>query len=143
MEKQYSKSSDLECPVCHGSFQSKRHASRCHVITPREIAEARPPQQVERDGRREERTAEPEFFPLVSAAHEFKTPLVVMLGYTDERCLDRKSTRLNSSHQIISYAVFCLKKKKNTQIGLTSHYRISNQHEKTSSLEQHPTTCTC
>src|SRR5438552_7645064 len=28
---------------------------------------------------------------------------------------DRKSTRLNSSHQIISYAVFCLKKKKNKQ----------------------------
>src|SRR5258708_10639207 len=28
------------------------------------------------------------------------------------RGLDRKSTRLNSSHQIISYAVFCLKKKK-------------------------------
>src|SRR5258708_19100774 len=28
------------------------------------------------------------------------------------RELDRKSTRLNSSHQIISYAVFCLKKKK-------------------------------
>src|SRR5258708_24255308 len=27
---------------------------------------------------------------------------------------DRKSTRLNSSHQIISYAVFCLKKKKNS-----------------------------
>src|SRR5205809_7181211 len=31
----------------------------------------------------------------------------------DERCLrDRKSTRLNSSHGYISYAVFCLKKKK-------------------------------
>src|SRR3954467_16003406 len=28
--------------------------------------------------------------------------------------LDRKSTRLNSSHTIISYAVFCLKKKKRT-----------------------------
>src|SRR3954463_10590785 len=28
------------------------------------------------------------------------------------RVLDRKSTRLNSSHTIISYAVFCLKKKK-------------------------------
>src|SRR5258708_23612468 len=28
------------------------------------------------------------------------------------RLKDRKSTRLNSSHQIISYAVFCLKKKK-------------------------------
>src|SRR5258708_12031508 len=33
---------------------------------------------------------------------------------------DRKSTRLNSSHQIISYAVFCLKKKKNTL--LTRHH---------------------
>src|SRR5258708_25277077 len=29
--------------------------------------------------------------------------------------IDRKSTRLNSSHQIISYAVFCLKKKKNAK----------------------------
>src|SRR5258708_17341624 len=29
-----------------------------------------------------------------------------------ETAVDRKSTRLNSSHQIISYAVFCLKKKK-------------------------------
>src|SRR5207244_5068919 len=28
---------------------------------------------------------------------------------------DRKSTRLNSSHQIISYAVFCLKKKRNDE----------------------------
>src|SRR5256885_3074012 len=28
---------------------------------------------------------------------------------------DRKSTRLNSSHLVISYAVFCLKKKKNTR----------------------------
>src|SRR5258708_15491009 len=32
--------------------------------------------------------------------------------YGDFPALDRKSTRLNSSHQIISYAVFCLKKKK-------------------------------
>src|SRR5687768_18041165 len=30
----------------------------------------------------------------------------------DGGCLDRKSTRLNSSHGYISYAVFCLKKKK-------------------------------
>src|SRR5690625_7956373 len=30
--------------------------------------------------------------------------------------LDRKSTRLNSSHVAISYAVFCLKKKKNIQL---------------------------
>src|SRR2546429_4477435 len=32
---------------------------------------------------------------------------------------DRKSTRLNSSHGYISYAVFCLKKKKNEEAGLT------------------------
>src|SRR5256885_7906349 len=29
---------------------------------------------------------------------------------------DRKSTRLNSSHLVISYAVFCLKKKKNSHL---------------------------
>src|SRR5256885_6749996 len=35
---------------------------------------------------------------------------VAVLGEVEER--DRKSTRLNSSHLVISYAVFCLKKKK-------------------------------
>src|SRR5215216_7686234 len=46
-------------------------------------------------------------------------PLTVVLGtaaglaggWTLGSALDRKSTRLNSSHQIISYAVFCLKEK--------------------------------
>src|SRR5207248_5259887 len=33
------------------------------------------------------------------------------------RAEDRKSTRLNSSHRTISYAVFCLKKKKRINIG--------------------------
>src|SRR5690348_17461831 len=37
------------------------------------------------------------------------------------QCLDRKSTRLNSSHPSISYAVFCLKKKK--------RYRESSSRE--------------
>src|SRR3712207_8083603 len=35
--------------------------------------------------------------------------------------IDRKSTRLNSSHANISYAVFCLKKKKKLQNRLTTH----------------------
>src|SRR2546422_3874968 len=44
------------------------------------------------------------------------------LGVEIEKCLridrqDRKSTRLNSSHGYISYAVFCLKKKK-TEVSL-------------------------
>src|SRR5256885_5933994 len=34
---------------------------------------------------------------------------------------DRKSTRLNSSHLVISYAVFCLKKKKTQHITLHTH----------------------
>src|SRR5256885_10246476 len=34
---------------------------------------------------------------------------------------DRKSTRLNSSHLVISYAVFCLKKKKKTNMNTSLH----------------------
>src|SRR5258708_24292456 len=43
------------------------------------------------------------------------------------RRIDRKSTRLNSSHQIISYAVFCLKKKNalSTQMRLTVSGRVA------------------
>src|SRR5258708_14862089 len=44
--------------------------------------------------------------------------VLVREGVTQILNLDRKSTRLNSSHQIISYAVFCLKKK-NTVIILS------------------------
>src|SRR2546430_7334111 len=40
---------------------------------------------------------------------------------------DRKSTRLNSSHSQISYAVFCLKKKKNTQP--RNAYRLPETHD--------------
>src|SRR5258708_26444314 len=36
---------------------------------------------------------------------------------------DRKSTRLNSSHQIISYAVFCLKKKKSKRVHTVYYFR--------------------
>src|SRR5258708_29784713 len=39
--------------------------------------------------------------------------------------VDRKSTRLNSSHQIISYAVFCLKKKKKKNIDY--HIHVTDQ----------------
>src|SRR5256885_8176019 len=44
-------------------------------------------------------------------------------GGPHTQAADRKSTRLNSSHLVISYAVFCLKKKKETKtIGLASRY---------------------
>src|SRR2546426_8563142 len=38
--------------------------------------------------------------------------LALQDGHNLKAALDRKSTRLNSSHLVISYAVFCLKKKK-------------------------------
>src|ERR1039457_3694227 len=57
-----------------------------------------------------------------SVHHEFA-------GFADRRgglrfaaaeALDRKSTRLNSSHLVISYAVFCLKQKKHTCLSLAA-----------------------
>src|SRR2546429_7625500 len=57
-----------------------------------------------------------------SAAHHHAEPgglcrhsLEVALKALEEFEGNRKSTRLNSSHGYISYAVFCLKKKKNTR----------------------------
>src|SRR2546429_4021994 len=43
-----------------------------------------------------------------------------------ERYLDRKSTRLNSSHGYISYAVFCLKKKKKTLMKINISLQASS-----------------
>src|SRR5207245_4653666 len=43
------------------------------------------------------------------------------LGITERDWQDRKSTRLNSSHGSISYAVFCLKKKKTTMRNTTNN----------------------
>src|ERR1039457_7175605 len=48
---------------------------------------------------------------------------------------DRKSTRLNSSHLVISYAVFCLKKKKKKK-----HNEVDN-HDRPSKHAQRVTRC--
>src|SRR2546429_7180688 len=48
------------------------------------------------------------------------------VGAEGERLLDRKSTRLNSSHGYISYAVFCLKKKKQSEHSVTMHLRAQH-----------------
>src|SRR5690606_40949316 len=52
------------------------------------------------------------FFAVISSAGVFMLSYMMMSGNVK----DRKSTRLNSSHVKISYAVFCLKKKKNEYI---------------------------
>src|SRR5205814_10429418 len=56
---------------------------------------------------------EQRLYPVFENCYSMKTfwPLELAL-YESDNCRDRKSTRLNSSHLGISYAVFCLKKKK-------------------------------
>src|SRR5258708_26244066 len=53
-------------------------------------------------------------------AQKVRTQIICVVISSRENVGDRKSTRLNSSHQIISYAVFCLKKKK-TEPDLVKH----------------------
>src|SRR2546429_4383543 len=57
-------------------------------------------------------TAKWENIAIVKAVQAAVCPLNTRNGATAIGALDRKSTRLNSSHGYISYAVFCLKKKK-------------------------------
>src|SRR5205809_2299104 len=49
--------------------------------------------------------------------------MVIWFGSGQPRVRDRKSTRLNSSHGYISYAVFCLKKKKDNYTITCSHIK--------------------
>jgi len=71
---------DAECTACHSLIGSTLHSSLCSSD---EIVEVTPPERRKRQLRCGHEEVEPSAFPLVSAAHEFKTPLVVMLGYTD------------------------------------------------------------
>lgn len=79
MDKEYI-GSGAECPVCHSLIRSTLHSPLC---AGNEIVQVAPPERRRRQLRCGHEEVEPSAFPLVSAAHEFKTPLVVMLGYTD------------------------------------------------------------
>src|SRR5258708_14213093 len=70
-------------------------------LTEAMLLPGKPPSQ------RSERACEAAFLSLCSSLRE----VVGEKRVSALRLTDRKSTRLNSSHQIISYAVFCLKKK--------------------------------
>jgi len=71
-----------QCPICSYPVTSWVHVLRCFKDD-EEIIEVKPPAWAMQDANPEPQVAESKFFPLVSAAHEFKTPLVVMLGYAD------------------------------------------------------------
>jgi signal transduction histidine kinase len=84
MKKAYAQSGGEQCPLCNYPVSSRRHRSRCSSGRSCEVIEVRPPGSRQTEQRQARHAAgQPEFFPLVSAAHEFKTPLVVMLGYAD------------------------------------------------------------
>ena len=58
-----------------------------------------------------------------------------MRSFIPLKGLDRKSTRLNSSHTVISYAVFCLKKKKTKK---KKKNKIKKKKKKNTINEQSP-----
>src|SRR3712207_6932411 len=59
-------------------------------------------------------TGYPYFAYYTAKAAVNQATVALALQYAPQGIRDRKSTRLNSSHANISYAVFCLKKKKHT-----------------------------
>src|SRR5256885_13094689 len=74
--------------------------------------------------------------------YQLTTKPIRMRAAERDKSKDRKSTRLNSSHLVISYAVFCLKKKAtNPETCITSsstgNSPINRQTEVPSSFESH------
>src|SRR5258708_12534287 len=70
-------------------------------------------------------TASKQFLMTFSSATRTYSPSVkTEITGSRGQTTDRKSTRLNSSHQIISYAVFCLKKKKKYKYRQQPHSHI-------------------
>src|SRR5215216_5823217 len=66
--------------------------------------------------------------PIRTQQAQLKAGAQVVVGTVGR---DRKSTRLNSSHQIISYAVFCLKKKKKNKTNNKTTNKIHKTENKT------------
>lgn len=71
----------MQCPICSYPVTSYLHALRCSKDE--DIIEVKPPAWATQEANLGPQMVESKLFPLVSAAHEFKTPLVVMLGYAD------------------------------------------------------------
>src|SRR5256885_8849102 len=69
---------------------------------------------------------------------QYRVVALLVASHDTEHIIDRKSTRLNSSHLVISYAVFCLKKKNANAIGDgTSLYPSSSIHSPFQNFTRH------
>src|SRR2546426_8435334 len=80
-----------------------------------------------RSGRESGRERRPEVLAARVDRRPRGKPLPAWSSHRRDRALpraDRKSTRLNSSHLVISYAVFCLKKKKKSEMQLLRRYLV-------------------
>src|SRR5256885_7438911 len=73
-------------------------------------------------------------FGPIERGRQLLNPAVLFAQPRDFVLQDRKSTRLNSSHLVISYAVFCLKKKKK----ITSTILLTHTHITSTSLYLSP-----
>jgi signal transduction histidine kinase len=73
----------VHCPICHNPANSELHDEQCGTGSIAEIIQVSPPERARSRRANQHDSVEADAFPIVSAAHEFKTPLVVMLGYTD------------------------------------------------------------
>src|SRR3712207_8879675 len=73
---------------------------------------------------KDDRKIPPAHSQRLHAASAGHSKLIVLQGHAHDSILagDRKSTRLNSSHANISYAVFCLKKKKKQSLFTSTKY---------------------
>src|SRR5207245_5045642 len=70
-----------------------------------------------------------------SAAGDCMFAVSTSTVFSSSQSLDRKSTRLNSSHGSISYAVFCLKKKKKKKKNI-QHQQKPEKHHNTHRYQQ-------
>src|SRR5256885_7497690 len=66
--------------------------------------------------------AEPELLHGSVLVRQFRLHAARLSGRRVDEIVDRKSTRLNSSHLVISYAVFCLKKKTTLPDNLSNYH---------------------
>src|SRR5687768_17923984 len=71
----------------------------------------------------------PRLIPSLLTSAATKKPRPFGRGCESRNRVDRKSTRLNSSHGYISYAVFCLKKKKHKKQHQLSYLTKSNANK--------------